>query len=176
MAWRSDWAPGGRQGQPRGAQVHAMYLSDWRGGARMHPFPDLIEGLAVEVRACHWTSLLTWGLLKVSSSFLCFCSCCIWACSLLLQLKTLPRCYCSGTFCPITPSPELVLCPPCALVSAWMEFIEHRCSEGPSQAAGWKELSPWWWGMAALHSLHWCLWATGCRLYMPSLRLYWVCS
>jgi len=32
----------GRQGQPRGAQVHAMYLSDWRGGARMHPFPDLI--------------------------------------------------------------------------------------------------------------------------------------
>ena len=32
----------GRQGQPREAQVHAMYLSDWKGGARMHPFPDLI--------------------------------------------------------------------------------------------------------------------------------------
>jgi len=32
----------GRQGQPRGAQVHAMYLSDGRAGARIHPFPDLI--------------------------------------------------------------------------------------------------------------------------------------
>jgi len=32
----------GRQGQPREAQVHAMYLSDGRGGARIHPFPALI--------------------------------------------------------------------------------------------------------------------------------------
>ena len=32
----------GKQGQPRGAQVHAMYLSDGRGGARIHPFPALI--------------------------------------------------------------------------------------------------------------------------------------
>jgi len=32
----------GRQGQPRGAQVHAMHLSDWKGGARIPPFPDLI--------------------------------------------------------------------------------------------------------------------------------------
>jgi len=32
----------GRQGQARGAQLHAMLLSDWKGGARIHPFPDLI--------------------------------------------------------------------------------------------------------------------------------------
>jgi len=31
----------GRQGQARGAQVHAMHLSDGRDGARFHPFPDL---------------------------------------------------------------------------------------------------------------------------------------
>jgi len=31
----------GRQGQPRGAQLHAVYLSDLRGGARIHPLPDL---------------------------------------------------------------------------------------------------------------------------------------
>jgi len=31
-----------RQGQSRGAQVYAMYLSDGRDGARIHPFPDLI--------------------------------------------------------------------------------------------------------------------------------------
>jgi len=28
----------GRQGQPRGAQVHAVYPSDGRAGARTHPF------------------------------------------------------------------------------------------------------------------------------------------
>ena len=31
----------GGQGQLRGAQVHAMYPSDGRGGARILPFPDL---------------------------------------------------------------------------------------------------------------------------------------
>jgi len=31
-----------RQRNPRGAQVHEMNLSDWKGGARIHPFPDLI--------------------------------------------------------------------------------------------------------------------------------------
>jgi len=32
----------GRQGMPREAQVHAMYLSDGRGGASIRPFPALI--------------------------------------------------------------------------------------------------------------------------------------
>jgi len=32
----------GRRGQPRGAQVHARALSDWKGGARIQPFPALI--------------------------------------------------------------------------------------------------------------------------------------
>ena len=29
----------GRQGQPRGAQVHAMYLSDWKGWSQDPPLP-----------------------------------------------------------------------------------------------------------------------------------------
>ena len=32
----------GRLVQPRGAQVYAMYLSDERARARIHPFPVLI--------------------------------------------------------------------------------------------------------------------------------------
>jgi len=42
-----------------------------RGAARIHPFPDLILGLAAEVKVSHWRSLPTGGLLKVSrfSSF-----------------------------------------------------------------------------------------------------------
>ena len=42
-----------RQGQPRGAQVYAIMQCSWvtrRAGARIHPFPDLSGGLAVEVR------------------------------------------------------------------------------------------------------------------------------
>jgi len=31
--------PGGRQGQPRGAQLHAMYLSDWKGWSQDAPLP-----------------------------------------------------------------------------------------------------------------------------------------
>jgi len=42
MAWSSDGAPDGKAGQSRGAQVHAMYLSDWKGVAGICPFPDLI--------------------------------------------------------------------------------------------------------------------------------------
>ena len=34
----------GEQDQPRGAQVHAMYLSDGRGGARIHPFQTSFKG------------------------------------------------------------------------------------------------------------------------------------
>jgi len=62
----------GRQGWPRGAQVHAMQLSDWNGmetGACIHPFSALTEGLAVEVSVPCWRLLHTWGLPKVNCFF-----------------------------------------------------------------------------------------------------------
>ena len=54
----------GRQGQPRGAQVHAVHLSDWKGWN----LPDLIQVLTAEVKVSLWISLPTGGLLKVVSS------------------------------------------------------------------------------------------------------------
>ena len=75
-----------------------------RGGARIHPFPDLIWGLAVEIRGSCWRSLLIWGLPKVSgfSSFF-FCGCSVWACPHLLWLKfVLPLYYCCIFHCIIT--------------------------------------------------------------------------
>ena len=35
-----------------------------RAGARIHPFPDLMYCLAVEVRVYHWRFPCTWGLLR----------------------------------------------------------------------------------------------------------------
>ena len=43
----------GRQSQPRGAQVHAMHLSDQKGWSQdpsLDGFPGFILGLAVEAR------------------------------------------------------------------------------------------------------------------------------
>lgn len=54
----------GREGQPRGAQVYAMYLRDQKGWARIHSFPDLIYGLAVEARVFCWRFLPTWDFPK----------------------------------------------------------------------------------------------------------------
>ena len=48
----------GRQGQPRGAQLYAVHLCDGRAGARIHPFPVLISGLAVELGGSLWRSYL----------------------------------------------------------------------------------------------------------------------
>ena len=49
----------GRQGQPRRAQVHAMYLSDWKGWSQdpSLPRPHLrvgsgSKGLLLEIHAC----------------------------------------------------------------------------------------------------------------------------
>ena len=39
MALNSHWAPGGRQGQPRGAQLHAVLLSDWKGCSQDSTLP-----------------------------------------------------------------------------------------------------------------------------------------
>jgi len=58
----------GRQGQPRGAQVHSMHLSDWKGWSQDPGLPrtHLRVGSGGEG---HWRSLPTWGLPKVSSFF-----------------------------------------------------------------------------------------------------------
>ena len=48
----------GRQSQPRGALTE-------RGGTRILPFPDLINGLAVEVSISCWRSLCSWGFERV---------------------------------------------------------------------------------------------------------------
>ena len=48
----------GRQGQPKGAQLHAMYLSDWKGRSQDPPLPRLHlrvgsggEGILLEIPA-----------------------------------------------------------------------------------------------------------------------------
>jgi len=49
----------GRQGQPRGAQVHAMYPSDWKGWSQDPPLPSPHlrlgsggEGILLEIPVC----------------------------------------------------------------------------------------------------------------------------
>ena len=64
----------GRQGQPRGAQVPAMWLSEDRKGQSQDtpiPRPHLSVGRGGEGLSC-WRILSIWGLLKVSSSFISF--------------------------------------------------------------------------------------------------------
>jgi len=56
----------GRQGQPRGAQVYAMYWVTSRGEDKIHPFLDLISGLAVEERVSCWRTLPIRGLPRLS--------------------------------------------------------------------------------------------------------------
>ena len=58
----------GRQGQPRGAQVHAMQLSDWKGWSRDPPLPrpHLRVGSGGGGISC-WRSQTTSGLTRVSS-------------------------------------------------------------------------------------------------------------
>ena len=53
----------GKQGQPRGAQLCAVYLSDQKRWSQDPPLTDLIFGLAEEVGG----SVPTGGLPKVSS-------------------------------------------------------------------------------------------------------------
>lgn len=67
--WLSTWGEG--RGNPE--ELRCMWCTwmtgGWEGKIRIHPFPDLISGLAVEARASCWRSLPTWGLLKASSFF-----------------------------------------------------------------------------------------------------------
>ena len=81
----------GRQGQPRGAQVYAMQLSDWKGWSQDPPLPSLHlrvgsggEGVLLEIPAYLRPSK---GKQLFSLHF-CVHGCCIWACYHLLQLMT----------------------------------------------------------------------------------------
>ena len=73
MAWTSDWTPGGRQGQTRGAQVKAMHLNDQKGWSQDPPLPrpHLRAGSASEYVSSGelWLPEDLSGLLKVSSIF-----------------------------------------------------------------------------------------------------------
>ena len=95
----------GREGQPRGAQVHAVYLSDWKRCSQDAPLPRSHlrvgsgdKGISLEIPV--YLRLFKGKQLF----FLCFCvhSCCIWAHLLLLQPRILPPCYyCCAFFCVI---------------------------------------------------------------------------
>ena len=60
----------GRQGQRRGAQVHAVHLSNQKGWSQDRPLPTprLRVGSEGEGISCQ-RSLPTWGLPKISNSF-----------------------------------------------------------------------------------------------------------
>jgi len=60
----------GGQGQPRGAQVQAMYLRDWRRWRQNPPVSQTsFKSWQGEMRVSCWRSLCAGGLLKVSSFF-----------------------------------------------------------------------------------------------------------
>jgi len=91
----------GRLGQPRGAQVYAMLLSDWTGWSQDPPLPwsHLRVGSGGEVISLELSAYQKPSRGK-QFSFLCFCSlsCCIWICSHLLQHRILLICYSHCTF------------------------------------------------------------------------------
>jgi len=79
----------GRQGQPMGAQVHAMYLNDQKGWSQDPPLP----------RPHLWVNAWDpWGFLLVSRFFpLSLYLCCVWAYPHLMQPRALVLCcyYCA---------------------------------------------------------------------------------
>jgi len=91
----------GRQGQPRRAQLHAIHLSDWKGCSQDPPLPrphlrvgSRGKGIVLEIPA-YWRSSK-----GKQFFFFCFCvpTCCIWACSHLLQPRIVLLCYYCYTF------------------------------------------------------------------------------
>ena len=86
----------GRQGQPSGAQVHAMHLSDWKEWSQD---PILLRPHVRVGSGGKDTLLEILAYIRPSKGkrilFLCFCGCCIYACPYLQQLKALlPHYYC----------------------------------------------------------------------------------
>lgn len=72
----------GRQGQPRGARCKQFTWMTARGIAGIHPIPDLIWGLAVEMReSLTGDPCLPEAFWRYVEFFLCFsaCKCYIWA-------------------------------------------------------------------------------------------------
>ena len=63
---RTWWKGRANRGEPRCMQCSWVAGS---GGARIHPFPDFISGLAVETSSSCWRSLGAWDLPQVSRSF-----------------------------------------------------------------------------------------------------------
>ena len=86
----------GRQGHPRGAQVQAMLLSDWKGSSQDPPLPR--PHLRVGSGGKSISSLRSLPYLRPSKGkqlfSLCFfiCVCSFWARSHFLKPKTLPPC------------------------------------------------------------------------------------
>ena len=91
----------GRQGQRRGAQLHAMPPSDWKGWSLDPPLPrphlragSRGEEVLLEIPAYLWPAN------GKQIFFLCFCvcGCCVWACPHLLQPRIVPPHYYCCTF------------------------------------------------------------------------------
>jgi len=103
----------GRQGEPRGMQCPWV---TGRGGARITPFPDLVEGLALEARIPCWRSLPTRGLLRVRR----FMFVCVFL-FFFLSMST------SGAFEQILPCCSLRLCYS-AIIAVFSIVLQHyRC-------------------------------------------------
>jgi len=71
----------GRQGQPRGAQLHAMHLSDWKGWSQ-DPLllrPHLRVGSRGEDILLKILVYLRPSEGKQFFLFFCICGCCTWA-------------------------------------------------------------------------------------------------
>ena len=89
---------GGRQGQPREAQVHAIHLSDWKRWSQDPPLPSPHLRVGSGDKRI---SLDVSAYLRSSKGeqyfFFCFCfyGCCIWGCS---HLQAVLLCYYCCTF------------------------------------------------------------------------------
>ena len=70
--WLKTWLR--RQGQPRGAQVYVINLSDWKGCSQDPPLPRPHLRLAVEAGVSYWRSLCVWDIPRVSRFFFSFVS------------------------------------------------------------------------------------------------------
>ena len=138
----------GRQGQLRGAQVHAMYLSAQKGWSQDLPLPRPHlwvgsggEGISLEIPA------YLWPFKGKKLFFLCFCiyGCYVWACSLLLQPGIVPpHYYCCAfhhiialhtlSFLVFTDTVKEVKANICIVALAW-EFLPRKLT-GPVATMG----------------------------------------
>ena len=99
----------GRQGQPRGAQVHALYLNDQKGWSRDSPLPrphlrvgSRGDGILLEIPVYLWPLggklWFVFFLFLLLPLFFFIYSCCIWNYTHLLQPGALLHCCCCCVF------------------------------------------------------------------------------